>query len=151
MTGLLTGVVLVLIICHTPKTIINVYESYQVDTLCRGDIIGNGELESISFLYKFSDFLYFNIIPLSSSEVMCQMCDASRLYITFTFFLLHFMIAIYYKSDKYHQQGSAASLSLLQKGETETEVTWRFWSFNLTHILWLSSSDSLCRRSCLDS
>ena len=30
MIGLLTGVVLVLIICHTPKTIINVYESYQV-------------------------------------------------------------------------------------------------------------------------
>ena len=30
MTALLTGVVLVLIICHTPKTIINVYESYQV-------------------------------------------------------------------------------------------------------------------------
>ena len=30
MTALLTGIVLVLIICHTPKTIINVYESYQV-------------------------------------------------------------------------------------------------------------------------
>ena len=31
MTALLTGIVLVLIICHTPKTIINVYESYQVE------------------------------------------------------------------------------------------------------------------------
>ena len=30
MTALLTGIVLVLIICHTPKTIINLYESYQV-------------------------------------------------------------------------------------------------------------------------
>ena len=31
MTALLSGVVLVLILCHTPKTIINVYESYQVN------------------------------------------------------------------------------------------------------------------------
>ena len=30
MTALLSGVVLVLIICHAPKTIINIYESYQV-------------------------------------------------------------------------------------------------------------------------
>jgi len=30
MTALLSGVVVVLILCHTPKTIINMYESYQV-------------------------------------------------------------------------------------------------------------------------
>ncbi len=31
MTALLSGVVLVLVLCHTPKTIVNTYESYQVD------------------------------------------------------------------------------------------------------------------------
>ena len=31
MTALLTGIVLVQIVCHTPRTIINVYESYQVE------------------------------------------------------------------------------------------------------------------------
>jgi hypothetical protein len=31
MTALLSGVVLVLILCHTPKTIVNTYESYQVN------------------------------------------------------------------------------------------------------------------------
>ena len=41
MTALLTGVVLVLIICHTPKTIINVYESYQV--------VQNSELHFMQF------------------------------------------------------------------------------------------------------
>eukprot|EP00092_Neocalanus_flemingeri_P024640 GFUD01026725.1.p1 GENE.GFUD01026725.1~~GFUD01026725.1.p1 ORF type:complete len:407 (+),score=101.90 GFUD01026725.1:197-1417(+) len=30
MTALLSGIVLVLVICHTPKTFINLYESYQV-------------------------------------------------------------------------------------------------------------------------
>jgi hypothetical protein len=30
MTALLSGVVLVLVLCHTPKTIVNTYESYQV-------------------------------------------------------------------------------------------------------------------------
>ncbi len=30
MTALLSGVVLVLVLCHTPKTIVNSYESYQV-------------------------------------------------------------------------------------------------------------------------
>ena len=30
MTALLSGVVLVMVLCHTPKTIINAYESYQV-------------------------------------------------------------------------------------------------------------------------
>jgi hypothetical protein len=30
MTALLSGVVLVLIVCHTPKAVINIYESYQV-------------------------------------------------------------------------------------------------------------------------
>merc|ERR1711872_98221 len=36
MTALLSGVVLVLILCHTPKTIINCYESYQM--LMWGDL-----------------------------------------------------------------------------------------------------------------
>jgi hypothetical protein len=31
MTALLSGVVLVLVLCHTPKTIVNTYESYQVE------------------------------------------------------------------------------------------------------------------------
>ena len=40
MIALLSGVVLVLIVCHTPKTVINIYESYQVSCsftrlLCR--------------------------------------------------------------------------------------------------------------------
>ena len=30
MTALLSGVVVVLVVCHTPKTIINIYECYQV-------------------------------------------------------------------------------------------------------------------------
>ena len=30
MIALLSGVVVVLIVCHTPKTVINIYESYQV-------------------------------------------------------------------------------------------------------------------------
>ena len=30
MSGLLTGVVVVLVICHTPKTIINLSESYHL-------------------------------------------------------------------------------------------------------------------------
>lgn len=31
MSALLTGIVVVLVICHSPKTIINMLESYQVD------------------------------------------------------------------------------------------------------------------------
>ena len=30
MIALLSGVVVVLIVCHTPKAVINIYESYQV-------------------------------------------------------------------------------------------------------------------------
>ena len=30
MTALLSGVVVVLVVCHTPKTVINIYECYQV-------------------------------------------------------------------------------------------------------------------------
>ena len=33
MSALLTGIVVVLVICHSPKTIINMLESYQVDVL----------------------------------------------------------------------------------------------------------------------
>ena len=32
MTALLSGVVVVLVVCHTPKTVINLYECYQVNT-----------------------------------------------------------------------------------------------------------------------
>jgi hypothetical protein len=35
MTALLSGVVVLLIVCHLPKTIINMYESYQVSVLKR--------------------------------------------------------------------------------------------------------------------
>ena len=31
MTALLSGVVVVLVVCHTPKTVINLYECYQVN------------------------------------------------------------------------------------------------------------------------
>ena len=31
MTALLTGIVVVLVICHLPKAIMNVYECYQVE------------------------------------------------------------------------------------------------------------------------
>ena len=30
MSALLTGIVVVLVICHTPKTFVNLFESYQV-------------------------------------------------------------------------------------------------------------------------
>ena len=30
MSGLLTGVVVVLVVCHTPKTFINLFESYHM-------------------------------------------------------------------------------------------------------------------------
>ena len=33
MTALLTGIVVVLVICHLPKAIMNVYECYQVETM----------------------------------------------------------------------------------------------------------------------
>lgn len=33
MTALLSGVVVVLIICHTPKTVVNMYECYQVKNI----------------------------------------------------------------------------------------------------------------------
>ena len=41
MSGLLTGVVVVLVVCHTPKTIINLSESYHL--LCYGKRIGEDE------------------------------------------------------------------------------------------------------------
>ena len=31
MTALLTGVVMMLVVCHTPKAVMNIYESYQVE------------------------------------------------------------------------------------------------------------------------
>ena len=33
MTALLSGVVMVLVVCHTPRTVINIYECYQVNNL----------------------------------------------------------------------------------------------------------------------
>ena len=33
MTALLSGVVVVLVVCHTPKTVINIYECYQVSNV----------------------------------------------------------------------------------------------------------------------
>ena len=33
MTALLSGVVVVLVVCHTPKTVINIYECYQVNNV----------------------------------------------------------------------------------------------------------------------
>ena len=33
MIALLSGVVVVLIVCHSPKAVINIYESYQVTLL----------------------------------------------------------------------------------------------------------------------
>ena len=33
MTALLTGIVVVLVVCHLPKAIMNVYECYQVETM----------------------------------------------------------------------------------------------------------------------
>ena len=41
MTGLLTGVVVVLVVCHTPKTIMNLSESYHL--LCYGTRISESE------------------------------------------------------------------------------------------------------------
>ena len=41
MTALLSGVVLVLILCHTPKTIVNTYESYQVYTPVHSPVVHN--------------------------------------------------------------------------------------------------------------
>ena len=35
MSALLTGIVVVLVICHSPKTVINMLESYQVDNHAR--------------------------------------------------------------------------------------------------------------------
>ena len=39
MTALLSGVVIVLIVCHTPKTVINIYECYQVNRGMRAQCI----------------------------------------------------------------------------------------------------------------
>ena len=39
MSGLLTGVVVVLVVCHTPKTFLNI----QVSTLGRGGVQGQGK------------------------------------------------------------------------------------------------------------
>ena len=33
MTALLSGVVVVLVVCHTPRTVINIYECYQVNSV----------------------------------------------------------------------------------------------------------------------
>ena len=40
MTALLSGIVLILVICHSPKIIINLYESYQV---CHSKFIHTSE------------------------------------------------------------------------------------------------------------
>ena len=37
MTALLTGIVVVLVVCHTPKAIINIYECYQVTNKSGGE------------------------------------------------------------------------------------------------------------------
>ena len=41
MIALLSGVVMVLIVCHLPKTIINIYESYQVNCTNANNILLN--------------------------------------------------------------------------------------------------------------
>ena len=41
MIALLSGVVMVLIICHLPKTVINIYESYQVNCTNTNNILLN--------------------------------------------------------------------------------------------------------------
>ena len=40
MTALLTGIVLVLVICHSPKAVINIYECYQVNTDTNSSLSG---------------------------------------------------------------------------------------------------------------
>ena len=60
MTALLTGIVLVLIICHTPKTIINVYESYQVrvwDSLDRNNSLRFSPLDDCVWISEIQTFL----------------------------------------------------------------------------------------------
>ena len=41
MIALLSGVVMVLIVCHLPKTVINIYESYQVNCINTNNILLN--------------------------------------------------------------------------------------------------------------
>ena len=49
MTALLTGVVVVLVVCHFPKAIMNVYECYQVINIIGRLLI----CSSIYFIFKF--------------------------------------------------------------------------------------------------
>ena len=59
MTALLSGVVVVLVVCHTPKTVINIYECYQVNSVRKiifqgkmGDIIDHYSLSTLITLRK---------------------------------------------------------------------------------------------------
>ena len=54
MTALLSGVVVVLVVCHTPKTVINIYECYQVNNVRK--IFFQGKLGDIDH-YSLSTLL----------------------------------------------------------------------------------------------
>ena len=82
MSGLLTGVVVVLVICHTPKTIINLSESYHL--LRYGEMIQENE-EPLwgKIVIKFSHLLLtlssaINIIIYSYKVRMISICIFSR-------------------------------------------------------------------------
>ena len=56
MSGLLTGVVVVMVVCHTPKTIINLSESYHL--LLYGEMIPDKEEPLLGrFVIKISHLL----------------------------------------------------------------------------------------------
>ena len=67
MTALLSGVVVVLVVCHTPKTVINIYECYQVNNVRKIFFQGDIDHYSLSTLLTLRKTGYI----IGSLEVFC--------------------------------------------------------------------------------
>ena len=83
MIALLSGVVMVLIVCHLPKTIINIYESYQVHYTDENYILLN-DLNFQMIVYgslKFKPF--WGRLVIKCSHTLLGFSSASNIIIYF--------------------------------------------------------------------
>ena len=69
MTALLTGIVLVLVICHSPKAVINIYECYQVNTDSSGSgFVFEAQIEDFKVVRRVRVVSYMQLFLLYDLE-----------------------------------------------------------------------------------